>query len=112
MAGHFAFGGRTGGSVILYGLLFIGLGMVFGAGFDQVAKVFPLPILGVILLFEALALSWLARDVASSRREFPIALLVGLLAAGLPYGYVIGLVVGTLLYYLGGRIKLINPEVL
>lgn len=110
MAGHFAFGGRTGGSVILYGVLLLGLGLFFGAGFDQVANVFPLPILGVILLFEALALIWLVRDMASSRGEFPIALLVGLVAVGLPYGYVVGLVVGTLLYYLGGRIMLISPD--
>ena len=110
MAGHFAFGGRTGGSVVLYGLFLLGLGLFFGAGFDQVVKVFPLPRLGVILLYEALALSWLVRDMASSRREFPIALLVGLVAVGLPYGYVIGLLVGILLYYLGGRITLVSPD--
>ncbi len=110
MAGHFAFGGRTGGSVIIYGLLFVVLGLFFGAGFDLIAKAFPLPMLGVILLFEALALIWLVRDVAPSRSEFPIALLVGLLAVGLPYGYVIGLMVGTALFYLGHRTRLVSPD--
>lgn len=110
MAGHFAFGGRTGGSVVIYGSLLVSLGLVFGAGFDHVAKVFPLPVLGVILLFEALALIWLARDMAYSLTEFPIAVLVGLLAVGLPYGYVIGLVVGTTLFYLGGRTRLVSPD--
>lgn len=110
MAGHFAFGGRTGGSVIIYGLLFVSLGLFFGGGFDHVAKAFPLPMLGVILLFEALTLIWLVRDTAHSRTEFPIAALVGLLAVGLPYGYVIGLVVGTVLVYLGGRMRLISPD--
>lgn len=110
MAGHFAFGGRTGGSVIIYGLLFVSLGLFFGAGFDQVAKAFPLPMLGVILLFEALALIWLVRDTAHSRSEFPVTVLVGLLAIGLPYGYVIGLVVGTALFYLGGRARLVSPD--
>ncbi|MDR7482866.1 MAG: putative sulfate/molybdate transporter [Armatimonadota bacterium] len=110
MAGHFAFGGRTGGSVIIYGLLFVLLGLFFGTGFDHVATAFPLPILGVILLFEALALIWLLRDTAPSRSEFPVALLVGLLAFGLPYGYVIGLVVGTVLFYLGGRTRLVSPD--
>jgi xanthine/uracil permease len=108
MAGHFTFGGRTGGSVIIYGLLFLGLGLFFGGGFDHIAKSFPLPILGVILLFEALALIWLVRDTAHSRTDFPIAVLVGLLAVGLPYGYVIGLVIGTVLVYLGGRTRLVN----
>lgn len=110
MAGHFAFGGRTGGSVIIYGLLFLGLGLFFGGGFDHIARAFPLPMLGVILLFEALALIWLVRDTAHSRTEFPIAALVGLLAVSLPYGYVIGLIVGTALAYLGGRTHLVSPD--
>ena len=110
MAGHFALGGRTGGSVIIYGLLFLGLGLFFAGGFDLITKAFPLPILGVILLFEALALIWLVRDTAHSRTEFPIAVLVGLLAVGLPYGYVIGLVVGTALVHLGGRTRLVSPD--
>ncbi|HWP82694.1 MAG TPA: putative sulfate/molybdate transporter [Bacteroidota bacterium] len=110
MAGHFAFGGRTGGSVIIYGVLFVSLGLFFGAGFDHVAKAFPLPMLGVILLFEALALIWLIRDTAHSRSEFPVTVLVGLLAVGLPYGYIIGLVVGTALFSLGGRTRLVSPD--
>lgn len=110
MAGHFAFGGRTGGSVVLYGMLFVGLGLFFGGGFDQVVKAFPLPMLGVILLFEALGLIWLVKDVAHSRREFPITALVGLLAVGLPYGYVVGLAVGTILFYAGERARLVSPD--
>jgi len=110
MAGHFAFGGRTGGSVVIYGSFFVLLGLFFGPGFEQLVKMFPLPILGVILLFEALALIWVVRETATCRTEFPIAVLVGLLAVGLPYGYVIGLVVGTSLFYLGGRTRLVNPD--
>jgi hypothetical protein len=110
MAGHFAFGGRTGGSVIIYGLFLLAIGLFFGGGFDQVAKSFPLPMLGIILLFEALALIWLVRDTTHSRTDFPIAVLVGLLAVGLPYGYVIGLVVGTTLVYLGRRTRLVNLD--
>jgi MFS superfamily sulfate permease-like transporter len=110
LAGHFAFGGRTGGSVVIYGAILVLLGLFFGAGFDTVAKTFPLPMLGILLLFEALALIWLVRDTATSRTEFPLAVLVGLLAVGLPYGYLIGLVVGTVLFYLGGRTRLVSPD--
>jgi hypothetical protein len=110
MAGHFAFGGRTGGSVVIYGMLFVSLGLFFGEGFDRLVQAFPLPVLGVILLFEALALIWLVRDTAHSRTELPVAALVGLIAVGLPYGYVIGLVVGTVLFYLGGRVRLVSPD--
>jgi len=81
-----------------------------GGGFEHIAKAFPSPMLGVILLFEALALIWLIRDTAHSRTEFPITVLVGLLAVGLPYGYVIGLVLGTVLVYLGTRTRLVSPD--
>jgi hypothetical protein len=108
MAGHYAFGGRTGGSVIIYGTLFVALGIFFGPGFDQVVTAFPLPILGVLLLFEALALVWLIRDTADSRVDLPVAALVGLIAVGLPYGYLVGMVVGTALVKLGVRANLVS----
>ena len=93
-AGHYTFGARTGGSVIIEGALYMLLGLFFGRGFEAIVKVFPLPILGVILFFEGVALLRLVRDGASSRSEWMIILLVGLLAAGLPYGYLIGMIVG------------------
>lgn len=103
MAGHYAFGGRTGGSVIIYGWFYLLLGLFFGKGFDTIIGVFPLSILGVVLLFEALALMLLLRDLLSSQWELPIAILVGLLASGLPYGYLIGVVVGVILVALAQR---------
>jgi MFS superfamily sulfate permease-like transporter len=100
IAGHYAFGGRTGGSVMIYGALYLVLGLFFSAGFAKTVKLFPLPILGVILLFEALALMRLVRDTMSSSSEFAIVLLTGLICFGVPYGYVVGLVIGTALAYL------------
>ncbi len=100
MAGHYTFGARTGGSVIIYGSLYLLLGFLFSAGFEDVIKIFPLPVLGVILLFESLTLMMLIRDISSSKADFSVALLVALTAGFLPYGFVIGLVVGTLLAYL------------
>jgi hypothetical protein len=100
VAGHYAFGGRTGGSVIIYGGFYLVLGLFFGGAFSELVQIFPLPILGIILLFEGLTLMMLIRDISSSRADIFIALLVGLAASGLPYGFVIGLAAGTLLAYL------------
>src|SRR5947208_11396866 len=110
MVGHYAFGGRTGGSVIIYGCLYLFLGLFLSAGFATVVQVFPKPVLGVLLLFEGLALISLIRDQADSATNLPIAILVGLAAAGLPYGYLVGLIVGTALYYLprAGKLKIEN----
>ncbi len=103
LVGHYAFGARSGGSVILYGLLFLTLGLFFSPGFQQVVQLFPLPVLGVLLLFESLTLAALVRDLQARRFDLLVALLVGLLSAGLPYGYLVGLVVGTGIHYAGAR---------
>jgi xanthine/uracil/vitamin C permease (AzgA family) len=100
IAGHYAFGGRTGGSVIIYGSLYLALGLFFSRGFSTAVQLFPLPVLGVILLFEALALMRLTRDTAAKPADFAIVLLVGLICFGVPYGYVVGLVIGTAMAYL------------
>jgi hypothetical protein len=99
LVGHYTFGARTGGSLIIYGSIFLVLGLFFAAGFQHVVQVFPLPILGVLLLFEGVALMQLIRGEATSRNEFFIVLIVGLLASGLPYGYAVALIVGTVLHY-------------
>jgi MFS superfamily sulfate permease-like transporter len=101
MMGHYAFGGRTGGSVILYGLLYLILGLFFSGSFAHVVQVFPLPILGVLLLIEGMRIMLLIRDTVDAKAEFAIAVLVGLIAAGLPYGYLVGIVIGTVLFYVG-----------
>ena len=100
MAGHYTFGARTGGSVIIYGCLYLSLGLFFSGCFAQLIQVFPKPILGVMLAFEGLAMLLLVRDLANSKIDLRIAMLVGLMAAGLPYGYALGLIVGTALVYL------------
>ena len=100
MAGHYTFGARTGGSVIIYGCLYLVLGLFFSGCFTQLIQVFPKSILGVMLAFEGLAMLLLVRDIAGSKPDLLIAMLVGLMAVGLPYGYAIGLIVGTALVYL------------
>jgi hypothetical protein len=54
-------------------------------------------------LFEAIALIKLVRDMFQNSKDTSIMILVGMLAFGLPYGYVVGLVVGTILAYLVRR---------
>jgi xanthine/uracil/vitamin C permease (AzgA family) len=103
MAGHYAFGGRTGGSVVIYGALFVALGVLFGSGFQTVIGVFPKPILGVLLLFEAVTLLGLPRDLYSCKSDFLLAILAGVLAASVPYGYLVGLGVGLAIYHLSKR---------
>jgi hypothetical protein len=100
LAGHYTFGARTGGSVVLYGTLYLVLGLFFSHSFTQMIKAFPLPILGVILIFESLSLMLLIKDIAGSKTDLFVCLLVALAALGLPQGYVVGLLIGTTVWYL------------
>lgn len=100
MVGHYTFGARTGGSVMIYGSIYLALGLFLSRGFQTAIELFPKPILGVILLFEGVNLALLVKDMAADKMEFALVLVTGLLCVGLPYGYVIGLVVGTVLAYL------------
>jgi MFS superfamily sulfate permease-like transporter len=99
LAGHYSLGGRTGGSVIIYGLMYLIIGLFFSAVFSQVVAVFPLPILGIVLLFEALTLLLFMADQSASQQNLMIAFLVAVIAFSVPQGYLIGLVIGTLIYY-------------
>lgn len=111
MAGHYAFGARTGGAPLMYGALYLALGLFLSRGFGQVVHLFPLPVLGVILLFEGLALVRLVRDMTGDAFQLGVVLLVALSAMALPYGFLVGLVAGTAVFYLGrGRSWLDDPR--
>jgi MFS superfamily sulfate permease-like transporter len=97
LVGFHGFGARTGGAPVLYGAMYVILGLIFAPGFAEVVRVFPMPVLGVVLLFEAIALMMLVRDVAHERSALWVALAVAAAVVGLPYGYVVGLVAGTLI---------------
>jgi MFS superfamily sulfate permease-like transporter len=108
MAGHYAFGGRTGGSVFISGLFYVALGLLFGGAFAAVVAVFPRPVLGVLLVVEGLALLVLLRDLAAAPSELALALLVAVVAATVPYGYLVGMALGAALMPLArrGRLRL------
>ena len=69
MAGHYAFGGRTGGSVVIYGACFASVGLILSGGFERLSYLFPLPVLGVLLLFEGWTTALApARHIGSQER--------------------------------------------
>jgi hypothetical protein len=97
IAGHYAFGARTGGSVVIYGAAFLLLGLFFAGSFAQIIAAFPKPILGVLLGFEGLAVLGLIRDEAGDPQGFALVLLLGVVAAFTPYGYLTALALGVAL---------------
>lgn len=99
MAGHYAFGARTGGSVLIYGLLILAVGVFGGSSVTDVIALFPKPVLGAILFFEAISLMSLIRNHVKDSDSLPVILLTGILAATAPYGYAVGMAAGIMLHY-------------
>lgn len=106
MAGHYTFGARSGGSVVIYGIFFIIAGVFFANGFGTIAHAFPLSILGVILLFESLSLMLLMQDIFSDKKQLFVTLIVGIMSIDLPYGYLFGMLTGLFIYYLPLKTKI------
>jgi hypothetical protein len=99
LAGHFALGARTGGSVVIYGGL-LALGGLFAADFlGAFVRAFPFPLLGALLAVEAAVLLALGRDQLAQPARVVGVGLVGLACVLLPYGYLLGVVAGTLLHH-------------
>lgn len=111
LVGFHGFGARTGGAPIIYGAMYLVVGLFLSPGMTTIVHIFPMPILGVVLLFEAIALMTLVRDVAIERSQLWTALAVAAAVVGLPYGYVVGLVGGTAIAYAVRRGWIKTPSV-
>jgi len=109
MAGHYALGARTGGSVLYYGLFYLALALAAGLGWPDITVLFPLPVLGVILAVEAGTLLGRAQGVGWRSFEAAVIAGVALLANLAPYGFLTAMVVGTLVARAGPA--LLRPAV-
>ena len=107
MMGHYTFGARTGGSILIYGSMYLTVGLFFSGAFNKIVQIFPLPILGVILFIESLALMTLVRDLGEDKADLWIAFMVGAMSCSLPYGFVIGMLAGMLCCWLKQRKMLV-----
>jgi len=104
LTGHYVFGARTGGSLFIYGIFYIFLGLFFSSNSNIILKLFPLPILGIILLVESTMLIYLTKDVIKNKFNFFIVTLTSFLILISNYGYLFGVIVGTLLNFLKEKI--------
>lgn len=100
LVGFYNFGARTGGAPVLYGSFYLAVGLFLASGFTELSRIFPMPILGAVLLVEALGLMLLARDALTEGSDGWVAFAVAAAVLGLPNGYVVGLVGGTLLAWM------------
>jgi len=104
LASQYAFGARTGGSMILEGLLEIFLGLFLSETLFEIFIVFPKAILGAMLLYTAFLLAKISfKDI--SLKTMPIIVISAILC--LIFNITIGFAVGLVLYYV---LKLIEKR--
>jgi MFS superfamily sulfate permease-like transporter len=80
MAGHVRFGARTGGALVMLGLVLMGLALFFGDSVGLLFRIFPRAILGVILFFAGSELAVTTRDIGSKKEDVYVMLVVAALA--------------------------------
>jgi len=92
MAGHVRFGARTGGALVILGVIILFIGLFFSDSVAIFFKCFPLSILGVILFFTGLELASMAKDIGPVRSDFYIMLVTaGLSMWNMGVAYLAGL---------------------
>jgi MFS superfamily sulfate permease-like transporter len=96
MAGHIRFGARTGGALVILGVVVLLTGLFLSDSVTLLFQVFPRPILGVILFFAGVELALVIRDVKLKKEN----LFVVLVTAGTAmWNMGIAYLAGLLLYY-------------
>jgi len=91
LAAQHRFGARTGGSVVMLGVLKVAAGLVFGASLTAVLHDYPRSILAVMLIFAGMSLASAARDCL---RGVPLLVLAVTTATILLTNTAAGVVVG------------------
>jgi len=92
MAGHVRFGARTGGAVIILGVLLILLGLFFSGSVNTIFGVVPREILGVILFLTGAQLALGSCDFSKDKGErFVTIVTAGLSMWNIGLAFVMGL---------------------
>lgn len=96
MAGHIRFGARTGGALVILGIMVLLIGLFLSDSVVLLFQVFPRPILGVILFFAGVELALVIKDIKLKKQNlFVLLVTAGTAMWNMGVAYLAGL----LLYY-------------
>jgi predicted benzoate:H+ symporter BenE len=96
MAGHIRFGARTGGALVILGILVLFTGLFLSDSVSLIFQVFPRSTLGVILFFAGVELALVVKDVKLKRQNlFVLVVTAGTAMWNMGVAYLAGLI----LYY-------------
>ncbi|MCB1897366.1 MAG: putative sulfate/molybdate transporter [Rhodocyclaceae bacterium] len=104
MAGHVAFGARSGGALVIVGTILTVLAVLFGGSVEALFRLFPAAILGVILAITGGQLVLASRVVERRGAELVVALATAAVASwNVGAAFVVGLIASALLRVLARR---------
>jgi predicted benzoate:H+ symporter BenE len=96
MAGHLRFGARTGGALVMLGMMVLLMGLFLSDSVAFLLQVFPRSILGVILFFAGVELGLVVQDIKLKRQNlFVLLVTAGIAMWNMGVAYLAGLA----LYY-------------
>jgi predicted benzoate:H+ symporter BenE len=96
MAGHIRFGARTGGALVILGLMVLFIGLFLSNSVTLLFQIFPRPILGVILFFAGVELTLVIKDIRLKKQNlFVLLITAGTAMWNMGVAYLVGLI----LYY-------------
>jgi len=98
MAGHVRFGARTGGSVVIMGVILCLAGLFFSDSVTTLLRIFPVPVLGVVLFLTGAQLALGACDFSKAKDErFATLVTAGCAVWNVGLGFALGWMVLALL---------------
>jgi len=100
MAGHVQFGARTGGALIILGVVLLTTAVLFSGSVATLVRLFPLPILGVILFLTGAQLALGSCDFSKDKGERFVTVITAALAV---WNVGIAFVAGMAAYMLNKR---------
>ncbi len=96
MAGHIRFGARTGGALVILGVIVLLIGLFLSDSVSLILQVFPRSILGVILFFAGVELALVVKDIKLKKQNlFVLLITAGTAMWNMGVAYLAGL----LFYY-------------
>lgn len=98
MAGHVRFGARTGGALVILGVILLIVALFFSSSVLVLFNIFSASVLGVILFFAGLELAVSARDVSREKGDFyTLIVTAGFSLWNIGIGFIAGLVMQEML---------------
>lgn len=97
MAGHVRFGARTGGALVMLGILLLVMALFFSESITLIFSLFPPAILGVILFYSGAELASIIRDMGADKKDVYVMVVT---AGAAIYNMGVAFLVGMAFYHI------------